>query len=91
MTFIIKFLVINLIYVFIFSSCSFFKLFQWYFYINTLKKRISEIKQNRIDKEQFEKNLKEKSVDELIANIDKKIKTSKSEKQDKKESKPAAK
>lgn len=42
-------------------------------------------------REQFEKNLKEKSVDELIANIDKKIKSSKSEKQDKKEIKPAAK
>lgn len=40
-------------------------------------------------REQFEKNLKEKTVDELIANIDKKIKSSKSEKQDKKESKPA--
>ena len=40
-------------------------------------------------REQFEKNLKEKSVDELIANIDKKIKSSKSEKQDKKENKPA--
>ena len=42
-------------------------------------------------REQFEKNLKEKSVDELIANIDKKIKSSKSEKQEKKETKPAAK
>lgn len=42
-------------------------------------------------REQFEKNLKEKTVDELIANIDKKIKSSKSEKQDKKETKPAAK
>ena len=41
-------------------------------------------------REQFEKNLKEKSVDELIANIDKKIKSSKSEKQEKKETKPAA-
>ncbi len=41
-------------------------------------------------REQFEKNLKEKSIDELIANIDKKIKSSK-EKQDKKETKPAAK
>ena len=41
-------------------------------------------------REQFEKNLKEKSIDELIANIDKKIKSSKSEKQEKKESKPAA-
>jgi len=41
-------------------------------------------------REQFEKNLKEKTVDELIANIDKKIKSSK-EKQDKKETKPAAK
>lgn len=42
-------------------------------------------------REQFEKNLKEKTVDELIANIDKKIKSSKSEKQDKKEINPAAK
>ncbi|MBP5405726.1 ABC transporter substrate-binding protein [bacterium] len=42
-------------------------------------------------REQFEKSLKEKSVDELIANIDKKIKSSKSEKQEKKETKPAAK
>ena len=42
-------------------------------------------------REQFEKNLKEKTVDELIANIDKKIKSSKSEKQEKKENKPAAK
>ena len=41
-------------------------------------------------REQFEKNLKEKSVDELIANIDKKIKSSK-EKQEKKENKPAVK
>ena len=41
-------------------------------------------------REQFEKNLKDKTVDELIANIDKKIKSSK-EKQDKKETKPAAK
>ena len=41
-------------------------------------------------REQFEKNLKEKTVDELIANIDKKIKSSK-EKQEKKETKPAAK
>ena len=41
-------------------------------------------------REQFEKNLKDKTVDELIANIDKKIKSSK-EKQDKKEIKPAAK
>lgn len=41
-------------------------------------------------REQFEKNLKEKSIDELIASIDKKIKSSK-EKQDKKEIKPAAK
>ena len=40
-------------------------------------------------REQFEKNLKEKTVDELIANIDKKIKSSKSEKQEKKENKPA--
>ena len=40
-------------------------------------------------REKFEKNLKEKTVDELIANIDKKIKSSKSEKQDKKENKPA--
>ncbi len=40
-------------------------------------------------REQFEKNLKEKTVDELIGNIDKKIKSSKSEKQEKKESKPA--
>ena len=40
-------------------------------------------------REQFEKNLKEKSVDELIANIDKKIKSSKSEKQEKKDNKPA--
>lgn len=39
-------------------------------------------------REQFEKNLKEESVDELIAHIDKKIKSSK-EKQDKKETKPA--
>ncbi len=42
-------------------------------------------------REQFEKNLKEKTIDELIANIDKKIKSSKSEKQEKKETKPAAK
>lgn len=42
-------------------------------------------------REQFEKNLKEKSVDELIANINKKINSSKSEKQEKKETKPAAK
>ena len=41
-------------------------------------------------REQFEKNLKDKTVDELIANIDKKIKSSK-EKQEKKETKPAAK
>ncbi len=41
-------------------------------------------------KEQFEKNLKDQTVDELIEKIDKKIKSSK-EKQDKKESKPAAK
>ena len=41
-------------------------------------------------REQFEKNLKEKTVDELIANIDRKIKSSK-EKQEKKETKPAAK
>ena len=40
-------------------------------------------------REQFEKNLKEESVDELIAHIDKKIKSSKSEKQDKKETKSA--
>ena len=40
-------------------------------------------------REQFENNLKEKSVDELIANIDKKIKSSRSEKQEKKENKPA--
>lgn len=40
-------------------------------------------------REQFEKNLKEKTVDELIANIDKKIKSSKSEKQEKKDNKPA--
>ena len=40
-------------------------------------------------REQFEKNLKEKSVDELIASIDKKIRSSK-EKQEKKETKPAA-
>ena len=42
-------------------------------------------------REQFEKNLKEKTVDELIANIDKKIKSSKSEKQEKKDTKPAVK
>ena len=42
-------------------------------------------------REQFEKNLKEKSVDELIANINKKINSSKSEIQEKKETKPAAK
>lgn len=41
-------------------------------------------------REQFEKNLKDKTVDDLIANIDKKIKSSK-EKQDKKETKPAVK
>ena len=42
-------------------------------------------------REQFEKNLKEKTIDELIANIDKKIKSSKSEKQEKKETKKPAK